>query len=341
MYGSDTSWKWPFQAEKSAEFFGPKAIHRRTSSSCDITVKPLLVGKGSKWSTPRGEAFTPRGIDFGSWRSLLRLSEHFLPGLDDLLQRARMDDNICGRPKVPETCREIVWYLQKIYNRVTIGFAMNVPRANITTKMCKAGMLVIYDWRDFLISVWISTIFTFGILHQNFQSMPSISDRKAPTCIGDGYCGRKKGAQHQHKELQHTGILSRIIWIWHLADFSKFPKHIWTLNFPWKFLLALDPEIGSEMTEGTSKTEEPWVIKFRPSQFHTPQPWFFCSSVKFLKTPCTECFYKEGWLSSVLSFPKDSPVDASFWLLNLHPPHRWRWVPTSDKWSYHPKKWGC
>ena len=114
MYGSDTSWKWPFQAEKSAEFFGPKAIHRRTSSSCDITVKPLLVGKGSKWSTPRGEAFTPRGIDFGSWRSLLRLSEHFLPGLDDLLQRARMDDNICGRPKVPETCREIVWYLQKI-----------------------------------------------------------------------------------------------------------------------------------------------------------------------------------------------------------------------------------
>lgn len=129
--------------------------------------------------------------------------------------------------------------------------------------------------------------------------------------------------------------------IWHLPDSSKFPKHIWTLNFPWKFLLALDPEIGSEMTEGTSKTEEPWVIKFRPSQFHTPQPWFCCSSVKFLKTPCTECFYKEGWLSSVLSFPKDSPVDASFWLLNLHPPHPLRWVPTSDKWSYHPKKWGC
>ena len=129
--------------------------------------------------------------------------------------------------------------------------------------------------------------------------MPSISDRKAPTCIGDGYCGRKKGVQHQH-----TGIFSRIIWIWHLADSSKFPKHIWILNFPWKFLAALDPEIGSEMTEGTSKTEEPWVIKLRRSQFHTPQPWFFCSSVKFLKTPCTECFYKEGWLSSVLIFPR-------------------------------------
>ena len=85
MYGSDTSWNGHFKRKNPQNFLDPKPFIGELHPAVTSRWNRCWLEKGSKWSTPRGEAFTPRGRDVGSWRSLLRLFQHFLHGLDDVV----------------------------------------------------------------------------------------------------------------------------------------------------------------------------------------------------------------------------------------------------------------